>query len=78
MISKYTGFEGGNKAKSINKQFVLCFTRNLNIVLNDSVKYITEMIIFYDFTNKICLYCCESHWSKMAIIEKKFQRKLLS
>src|SRR5678816_3844066 len=56
MSMKYIGLQTKIKRKSPNAEYVHCANLNLNLVLNDSVKEITEMIVFYSVINEIYGY----------------------
>lgn len=60
MSGIYTGLQARIKSKSPTAEYVHCANHNLNLVLNDSVKSILEISVFYDIINSIYVFFSQS------------------
>lgn len=68
MSGIYTGLQARIKSKSPTAEYVHCANHNLNLVLNDSVKSILEISVFYDIINSIYVFFSQSlpRWQSLA------------
>lgn len=67
MSGKYSGLQARIKRRVPNADYVHCAAHNLNLVLNDSVKNISEIRNFYDLLQNIYVFFSESlpRWQEL-------------